>query len=114
MENTALLVIDMQNGFLSPDSPLFIAGAPETVPICANVINFCRNKGIPVFFVTREYSADGSNVEHTRYDIWLKGGKPLSPSCEKSIASAMPEVFGVCDRDFLLVKPVTPPFSTPG
>ena len=105
MENTALLVIDMQNGFLSPDSPLFIAGAPETVPICADVINFCRNKGIPVFFVTREYSADGSNVEHTRYDIWLKGGKPLSPSCEKSISSAMPEVFGVCDRAFLLVKP---------
>ena len=105
MEKTALLVIDMQNGFLSPDSPLFIAGAPETVPICADVINFCRNKGIPVFFVTREYSADGSNVEHTRYDVWLKGGKPLSPGCEKSISSAMPEVFGVCDRDFLLIKP---------
>ena len=101
----------MQNGFLSPDSPLFIAGAPETVPICANVINFCRNKGIPVFFVTREYSADGSNVEHTRYDVWLKGGKPLSPSCEKSISSAMP-VFTI--EIFCLSSPVTPPFSAPG
>ena len=114
MEKTALLVIDMQNGFLSPDSPLFIAGAPETVPICADVINFCRNKGIPVFFVTREYSADGSNVEHTRYDVWLKGGKPLSPSCEKSISSAMPEVFGVYDRDFLLVKPRYSAFFSTG
>ena len=35
---SALLVIDMQNGFLSPRSPLFIAGAPATVPACARVI----------------------------------------------------------------------------
>ncbi len=27
MNDTALLVIDMQNGFLSPVSPLYIAGA---------------------------------------------------------------------------------------
>ena len=29
--NSALLVIDMQNGFLNESSPLFIDGAPETV-----------------------------------------------------------------------------------
>ena len=63
---SALLVIDMQNGFLSPRSPLFIAGAPATVPACARVIARCREKGVPVVFVTRAYAADGSDVEKRR------------------------------------------------
>lgn len=105
MEKAALLVIDMQNGFISPASPLFIAGAPATVPHCAEVISSCRDRGIPVFFVTREYLTDGSNVEHTRYDVWLKGGKPLSPGCAETISTAMPESFGACEQDFYIVKP---------
>lgn len=105
MKNTALLVIDMQNGFIHPDSPLFIAGAPTTVPRCAEVIDYCRKNGIPVFFVTRVYLADGSNVEHTRRDVWLKGGKPLSPGCAETISTAMPDAFGVGDEDFFIVKP---------
>lgn len=105
MEKAALLVIDMQNGFIHPDSPLFIAGAPATVQACADMIALCRGEGIPVFFVTREYLADGSNVEHTRYKAWLKGGKPLSPSCAETISAAMPEAFGACERDYHIVKP---------
>ena len=105
MEKAALLVIDMQNGFISPASPLFIAGAPATVPQCAEVISSCRERGIPVFFVIREYLADGSNVEHTRYDVWLKGGKPLSPGCAETISAAMPESFGACEQDFTIIKP---------
>ena len=78
MEKSALIVIDMQNGFLDPASPLFIAGAPATVPACAEAIAHCRKNGIQVFFITREYLPDGSNVEHTRYAAWPNGGKPLS------------------------------------
>ena len=61
--DAALLVIDMQRGFLEPSSPLFIDGAPASVPACAAVIAACQEKGIPVFFVTRAYAADGSDVE---------------------------------------------------
>ena len=32
MKDTALLVIDMQNGFLNERSPLYIDGAAATVP----------------------------------------------------------------------------------
>ena len=56
-KDTALLVIDMQRGFLEPRSPLFIDGAPASVPACAAVIAACRKKGVPVFFVTRAYAA---------------------------------------------------------
>lgn len=34
----ALIVIDMQNGFLNPESPLCIRGARATVPACARAI----------------------------------------------------------------------------
>lgn len=47
MERTALLVINIQNGFLHPTSPLFIDGAPATAPACSEVIHCCREHGIP-------------------------------------------------------------------
>ena len=47
-QNAALLVIDMQRGFLEPSSPLFIDGAPASVPACAAVIAACREKGVLV------------------------------------------------------------------
>lgn len=65
----ALIVIDMQNGFINEASAQCIQGAKATVPACAAVINHCRERGIPVFFVTRRYRPDGSDVEHTRFEI---------------------------------------------
>ena len=105
MKDTALLVIDMQNGFLNERSPLYIDGAAETVPSCAEMIAFCREQNVPVFFVTRVYAADGSDVEHTRYEAWAKGGKPLSPGCAKEISADMPEAFGEDKRDYHIIKP---------
>ena len=102
---SALLVIDMQNGFLSPRSPLFIAGAPATVPACARVIARCREKGVPVVFVTRAYSADGSDVEKPRRAAFLAGGRPLSPGCDEEISAAMPPEFGSAPEDHHIVKP---------
>ena len=104
-KDSALIVIDMQRGFISSLSPLYIEGAVATVPACASVIEHCRNNGIPVFFVTRVYSADGSDVEHTRREAWLKGGKPLSPGCAEEISAAMPEEFGSDPRDYHIIKP---------
>ena len=105
MKDTALLVIDMQNGFLNERSPLYIDGAAATVPACAEMIAFCREQNVPVFFVTRVYAADGSDVEHTRYEAWAKGGKPLSPGCAKEISADMPESFGEDKRDYHIIKP---------
>ena len=39
MHKYALVVIDMQRGFLDPSSPLYIAGAADTVPACARAID---------------------------------------------------------------------------
>lgn len=104
-KDTALLVIDMQRGFLEPRSPLFIDGAPASVPACAAVIAACREKGVAVFFVTRAYAADGSDVEKARRAAWEAGGKPLSPGCAPELSTDMPEEFGACASDRRIVKP---------
>ena len=75
MHKYALVVIDMQRGFLDPSSPLYIAGAADTAPACARAIDCCHRAGVPVVFAVRHYRADGSDVERTRYDVWAKGGQ---------------------------------------
>lgn len=104
-KKTALIVIDMQNGFLDRRSPCYIAGAAATVPACARLIKNCRQRNIPVFFVTRLYRTDGSNVEHSRYMAWLQGGKPISPGCPPEISAQSPEEFEICHRDYQIIKP---------
>lgn len=101
----ALIVIDMQNGFLNPESPLCIKGARSTVPACARVITACRRVGIPVVFVNRAYRADGSDVEHTRYQVWAQGGKPLTPGSTGPISVENPPEFGRCAGDYEIIKP---------
>lgn len=99
----ALIMIDMQRGFLDKDSTLCIKMAADTVPACARLIDHCHEAGIPVFFVTRRYRADGSDVEHTRYKTWLEGGKALSEEWPES--ADYPEQFRVLPGDRHIVKP---------
>lgn len=101
----ALIVIDMQNGFLNPESPLCIRDARATVPACARVIAACREAAIPVVFVNRAYRADGSDVERTRYQVWAEGGKPLTPGSTGPISVENPPEFGRCADDYEIIKP---------
>lgn len=101
----ALIVIDMQNGFLNPESPLCIRGARATVPACARVIAACRREEIPVVFVNRAYRADGSDVEHTRYQVWAEGGRPLTPGSTGPISVENPPEFGRRPEDYEIIKP---------
>jgi len=101
----ALLIIDMQNGFLQPQSPLCIRGALATVPACARVISACRAAGVPVIFVNRAYRADGSDVELTRRQVWARGGKPLTPGSTGPLSVENPPEFGRDPGDYEIVKP---------
>ena len=48
MPKQALIMIDMQRGFLDSASPLCIPSAEATVPACAALIDRCHAAGIPV------------------------------------------------------------------
>lgn len=73
MKNSALLIIDMQNDFVLPDSPFRVTGAMATVPMIAAVLNRFRERSLPVFHIVREYRPDGSDVERFRYPGFIAG-----------------------------------------
>lgn len=67
VENTALLIIDMQNDFCSINGGLDRRGYDVTnsraiIPKIASLLQGCRQKGIRVFFVRGENSPQKSSV----------------------------------------------------
>lgn len=99
----ALIMIDMQRAFIDSDSSLCIPMAADTIPACSRLIRHCHQENIPVFYVTRRYRANGSDVEHSRYRLWAEGGKPLSE--ERPETADYPEEFPVLPRDYHITKP---------
>lgn len=84
-QHAALVLIDMQEGFIDAASPLCIAGAAATVPACARALESARAHGMTVVHVRRQYAADGSNVEAVRWEAWAEGGRPLSTVWPESL-----------------------------
>ena len=83
--NTALFIIDMQNDFVLPSSPVCIAGAQSTIPSIAKVLNKFRGNNSPIFHIIREYREDGSDIENFRYKDFIEGQKyaiPYTQGCE--------------------------------
>ena len=102
---SALIVIDMQNGFLNPESPLCIQGARETVPLCGVVIRHARERGMTVIFVNRAYRADGSDVELPRRQVWEEGGRPLTPGSSGGLSVENPPELDRRKGDYEVIKP---------
>ncbi len=49
-ERTALIVIDMQRGFLDPAASLYVPTGREILPRITGLVRFCRETDIPVIF----------------------------------------------------------------
>lgn len=54
---TALLVVDMQRGFLDPGEAMQVPPAREIVPVIRGLLNLFRAKRLPVVFTEFVYSA---------------------------------------------------------
>lgn len=74
MARPALLVIDMQNDFCLPGAPFEVRGALGVVPHIQTLLEGFRRHALPVVFVIREHRADGSDVEITRRERFLRAG----------------------------------------
>ena len=74
MGRTAFLIIDMQKDFCLPGAPFEVTGALNVVPYIKRVLDACRIHRVPIIHVFRYYRADGSDVELTRYDEFMKTG----------------------------------------
>lgn len=104
-KTTALVVIDMENAFISKESPLCIQEAAKSVPACGRVIRKARERGIPVFFVNRIYRRNGSDVEFTRYESWLGGNRYLAPNSTGALSIEVPAEFTPQKGDYTIIKP---------
>ena len=104
-KTTALIVIDMENAFINPASPLCIKNALATVPACGKVIRKARERKIPVFFVNRIYRSNGSDVEFTRYLSWYDGERFLAPNSTGPLSIDVPEEFKPMAGDYTIIKP---------
>lgn len=104
-KRAALLMIDMQNGFIDPASALCVEGAAATVPACAQALRAARAQGMTVVHVRRRYAADGSDVEPVRHRAWLEGGRPLCAEGDDPSSLDCPDVLTPADGERVLVKP---------
>jgi len=81
----ALIIIDMQNDFVLPHAPQCVKGAVSVISNIQKVLDRFREKSLPVFHVYREYRADGSDIEKTRFDDFIHRKKycvPQTKGCE--------------------------------
>lgn len=66
---SVLLVIDMQNAFVLPSSPLCVRMAADSVPALQKTIEEARSIGIRVIWICRKHAADGSDLEPFRREL---------------------------------------------
>jgi nicotinamidase-related amidase len=71
--NTAVLVIDMQNDFVLPGSPLCVSGAKATLPTIAQLHDHARRNGWTVVHVIRQHDASGCDAEPFRRHLFENG-----------------------------------------
>ena len=109
---SALLVIDMENGFVHPEGGHWIRFAQSMVPNCVRAVELARSKGIPVFFVKRVYRSDGSDVELTRYPGWVAGGRACQPASTGPNSAQAPEGLRPQPGDYTILKREIRTFDT--
>ena len=102
---SALLIIDMENGFLCPTSPHCIKYAQASIPSVVKTIKAAREFGIPIFFVKRIYRQNGSDVELTRYQTWKDGGRAMTLSSKGDISAQAPKELRPIPGDYTIIKP---------
>ena len=102
--STALIMIDMQNGFINEASPLCVAGAKKSIPACRRALKYARKHAVSVYHIVRRYAADGSDVEPCRYDTW-KDERPQSNACPEEIGPSEPAELAPLAGEAIIVKP---------
>lgn len=62
LKSTALIIIDMQNGYLTAGAPVYCPKAVHFIPKINELSGICRSLGIPVIFVCASYRPDLSDI----------------------------------------------------
>ncbi len=66
---SALIVIDMQNYFLSPDSPAYMHSGIKIISNVMEIIELFKKKSIPIFFTVQ---ANNNSKDNMMYKWWKR------------------------------------------
>lgn len=97
----ALIVVDMQNDFVLPGAPAAVAGAHATLPKIQEALRFWRGRKWPVIYLYREYRRDGSDIEVTRMETFLRDKQFCVPGSE---GARIVEDIAPAAGDYLIMK----------
>ncbi|PWA79619.1 isochorismatase family protein [Artemisia annua] len=99
---SALLVIDMQNDFVSAGGSVHIDAGVAIVPNVIKAVEVARRRGILIIWVVREHDPLGRDVELFRRH-WYAEGK-LKPSSKGSKGAELVDGLVIKDEDYKVVK----------
>jgi nicotinamidase-related amidase len=99
--DVAILIIDMQQDFLSPASPLFVAGGPAMVANLQRAVKAARSANESIVHVTRRHRVTGIDVDQSRRALFAEVGGFLVAGTHG--AEELPQLAPV-PGDFTVVK----------
>jgi ureidoacrylate peracid hydrolase len=102
-DGTALIVIDMQRGFLDAGAPIEIKGGRELIPDINTLATRCRAVGIPVIFVKSNRRADGADAGLASEMYPYDGTNPMVPF-QGSRGGEFAEGLDVTEADYVVPK----------
>jgi nicotinamidase-related amidase len=98
---SALIIVDMQNDFVLPGAPAVVAGAYATLPKIKQALDFWHERRWPVVYLYREYRRDGSDIEITRQEVFLRKSNFCVPGTP---GARIAEPIAPIEGDYLVMK----------
>jgi nicotinamidase-related amidase len=99
-DTTALVVVDMQNGFCHPDGSLYAPGSEQAIEPCVDVVERVREAGASVVF-TRDVHPPEQFEDAHYYDEFDRWGEHV---LEDSWEAQLVEELDIKDEDLEVVK----------
>ena len=99
-ESTALVVVDMQNGFCRPDGSLYAPGSEAAIEPVGDLVDRAHDAGVSVVYTRDVHPPEQFDDAHyyDEFDRW--GEHVLEDSWEAEIVDELP----VADDDHVVVK----------
>jgi len=97
---TALVVVDMQNGFCHPDGSLYALGSEDAIEPVGELVDRAHDAGVQVIYTRDVHPPDQFDDAHyyDEFDRW--GEHVLEGSWDAEIVEELP----VTDDDYVVVK----------
>jgi ureidoacrylate peracid hydrolase len=105
-EQTAFVIVDMQNAFVAPGGPIQVAEAPNIVEPINRMARACRELGVLVIWIRSHHPKGGADWRHF-FDHFVRPERQISAAAALSDDSPMSHFYpemDVREEDFVVIK----------